>query len=249
MTDTRLGCEDVKTDVEAECQGADRRVALRVVIGRAFRVLLLFAGVVVMTFGIDLMSHANLGTTPISAIPYVLSLDFSQVSFGQLTIIWNVLLILGQIVILRRDFKIVDFLQIPVSVFFGVCLDVFAALLSSVTANVAVQSFALLLLGIVALALGISLTVLSNSVMNCGEAFARALSDKFGWDFGHVKVGFDLSLVALAGVCSVVLMGDIEGVGVGSLIAAAVTGFIVNLCLALARYVKNKICSSGAAAV
>lgn len=178
----------------------------------------------------------------------MLSLDFSQVSFGQLTIIWNVLLIVGQIVILRRDFKLVDFLQVPVSIFFGVCLDVFSALLSSVTASIAVQSFALLLLGIVALALGISFTVLSNSVMNCGEAFVRALSDKFGWNFGHVKVGFDLSLVLLAGLCSVVLMGDIEGVGVGSLIAAAVTGFIVNLCLALARRVRDKVISGGAAA-
>ena len=43
-------------------------------------------------------------------MPYVCSLQFPMFSFGVTTFIWNILLILVQVVLLRRDFKPSQFL-------------------------------------------------------------------------------------------------------------------------------------------
>lgn len=61
-----------------------------------------------------LMTKASLGTSPISSIPYVLSLNFAF-TLGNFTIFFSVLLILLQILILRKNFKLENILQIPVS--------------------------------------------------------------------------------------------------------------------------------------
>lgn len=67
------------------------------------------------------MTKASLGTSPISSIPYILSLNF-PLTLGNFTIIFSVFLILLQILILRKNFKLENILQIPVSIsflFFG----------------------------------------------------------------------------------------------------------------------------------
>ncbi|MFR1166920.1 MAG: hypothetical protein ACLSDQ_04470 [Adlercreutzia equolifaciens] len=46
------------------------------------------------------------------------------------------------------------------------------------------------------LALGIVMTVVSGTVMNCGEAVVQAVVRKTGARFGTVKVGFDLACAA-----------------------------------------------------
>lgn len=62
----------------------------------------------------SLITKASLGTSPISSIPYVLSLNFAF-TLGNFTIFFSVLLILLQILILRKNFKLENILQIPVS--------------------------------------------------------------------------------------------------------------------------------------
>lgn len=62
----------------------------------------------------SLITKASLGTSPISSIPYVLSLNFAF-TLGNFTIFFSVLLILLQILILRKNFKLENVLQIPVS--------------------------------------------------------------------------------------------------------------------------------------
>lgn len=52
------------------------------------------------------------------------------------------------------------------------------------------------------LALGIVMTVVSGTVMNCGEAVVQAVVRKTGARFGTVKVGFDLACAALACLCA-----------------------------------------------
>ena len=77
----------------------------------AGRTLLMLAGIVVMALGIDIVVRAALGNSPISACPNVLSLAFTQVSFGTFMLAWQCVLVAAQVVILRRDFRAVDLLQ------------------------------------------------------------------------------------------------------------------------------------------
>ena len=61
-------------------------------------------GLFINSLGVSLITKASLGTSPISSIPYVLSLNFSF-TLGQFTIAFSLLLIVLQLIILRRNFK------------------------------------------------------------------------------------------------------------------------------------------------
>lgn len=192
------------------------------------RSCLLAAGVLIMTAGIVLVTKSNLGTSPISSLGYVLTLAFPAVSYGTFMFAWNSALLLGQVAILRRRFKAIALLQIPLSVLFSIGIDGFNQALSFVAPATYPASLATLALGIVVLAFGVACTVVANIVMNCGEAFVCAITSRTGWNFGHTKVGFDLGCVVLAVIASVALVGGVAGVREGTVIAAAATGFIVN---------------------
>lgn len=226
--------------VSAVGEEPDERSASRVAILNpraalymAGRVALMLAGIAVMGLGIDVVVRANLGNSPISACPNVLSLAFPSISFGTFMLGWQCFLVLMQIVILRRDFRLVDLLQIPISVFFGVCIDLFVALLGPLGPDSYMASWLWLAAGMAILALGIVMTVVSGTVMNCGEAVVQAVVRKTGARFGTVKVGFDLTCAALAVLCAFAFMGHLAGVREGTVVAAAFTGMIVNLYMAV----------------
>ena len=86
------------------------------------RYLLFLVGLFINSLGVSLVTKASLGTSPISSIPYVLSLNF-PFTLGNFTIVFSLILIALQIIILRKNFKIENVLQIPVSVMFGYFID------------------------------------------------------------------------------------------------------------------------------
>ncbi len=135
------------------------RPAPRAALFMAGRVALMLAGIAVMALGIDLVVKGNLGNSPISACPYVVSHVLPDISFGTLMLVWQCLLVVTQIVILRRDFHPIDLLQLPVSVFFGLCIDVFVVLLAPLSVPSYLSAWLYLAVGILVLAAGIVMTV------------------------------------------------------------------------------------------
>lgn len=205
----------------------------RAVLFLAGRVALMLAGIAVMALGIDVVVKADLGNSPISATPNVLALGFPAVSFGAFMLGWQCFLVLVQVALLRREFRLVDLWQIPISVFFGLCIDWFMALLGAAAPTTYLASWLWLAVGMAVLAAGIVMTVVSGTVMNCGEAVVQAVVRKTGARFGTVKVGFDLACAALAVLCALVFVGHLAGVREGTVACAALTGVVVNGYMAL----------------
>ncbi len=204
------------------------------------RVALMLVGIAVMALGIDVVVKANLGNSPISAFPYVMSHVTPNISFGTLMLLWQCFLVLLQIVILRRDFRLVDLLQIPISVFFGVCIDAFAAVIAPITLPNLMSSWACLLIGMAILALGVTMTVISATVMNCGEAVVQAVVKKTGIRFGTMKVIFDVSCAVAAAALGLLCLGHLEGVREGTVVCAVFTGLLVNAYMGLYHRVRNR---------
>ena len=69
--------------------------------------------------GVAITKLGALGVSPISSVANVMSLRLPALSLGNWLIIWNCVLILGQILILRRKFQPIQLLQIPLSFLFG----------------------------------------------------------------------------------------------------------------------------------
>ena len=192
------------------------------------RYFLFILGLFFTGLGVAFARHSALGVSPISSVANVLSLRFTFFSLGNWLILWNCVLILGQIIILRRDFKIYQLLQIPLSVLFGYFTDFGMWIVHFIPVkNYAVQ-FALLLCGILVIAFGVSLTVIANVIMNSGEAIVKAVSDKWNFEFGNVKVFFDISCVTVSVLLSLLLFNlKIVGTREGTIITALCTGFAV----------------------
>lgn len=189
------------------------------------RYIVFVFGLFINSLGVAFVTKASLGTSPISSIPYVLSLKFTP-SLGVFTIYFSLFLILLQIIILGKKFKKIDLLQIPVSVLFGYFIDISMFLLTWVDSDLYVVKVIYLLIGCVILGFGVYLEVIADVLMLPGESFVRSLTIRFGVDFGITKVCFDASMTVTAGVISYVLFSTINGVREGTIVAALIVGLI-----------------------
>ena len=82
------------------------------------RTALYFVGLFVMTIGIALSVKSNLGVSPVSSIPYTMTCVWG-IEMGKATILFHIVLVLLQILLLRRKFKPAQLLQVLVGVIFG----------------------------------------------------------------------------------------------------------------------------------
>lgn len=205
------------------------------------RYLLFITGLFFSGVGVAFTKYGDLGVSPISSVSNVLSLRFTVFSLGIWLMIWNCVLLLAQIVILRKDFKIYQLLQIPLSFLFGWFTDIGMWLVSFIPAEEYLMKLALLFIGIIVLAFGISLTVIANVIMNSGEALVKVISDKIHKEFGYVKIGFDIFCVIAAVVLSLIFFGGIQGVREGTIISAVVSGFVVKFFTKLLQKPVTKI--------
>ena len=181
----------------------------------------------IQSAGIALVVKSLLGTSPISSLPYVLSL-ISPFTFGQTTFAVNMVFVVFELLMLRRDFPAVFWLQIPVTILFGFCIDL---QLFAIVPEAYALKLLLCLLGTSLVALGVAGQGIADVLMLAGEGAVYVFARKFHIDFGKVKVGNDISLVILAAIVSVLTMGTIEGIREGTLISALLTGIIARFYL------------------
>ena len=187
------------------------------------------AGILINSFGIVLITKGALGTSQISSIPYVLSLQLPSISFGMFSFIMNMVYIVLQALLLRRQFKPIQLLQIVVNVVFSASIDVFMAMLSFYAPQQLFTRVLSAVAGCIVLAFGISVEVAPDLIMVPGEGIVAAISKVSGRRFGSVKVVFDVALILIAALLSWLFFGNIVGVGVGTLLSAVSVGQFVNL--------------------
>ena len=192
------------------------------------RYLIFLVGLFVNSLGVSLITKANLGTSPISSIPYVLSLNF-PFTLGNFTIFFSIFLIVLQLIILRKNFKLEHILQIPVSIIFGYFIDLTMILFSWVNPEAYIMKIVYLLIGCLILGVGVYMEVLADVVMLPGESFVRAIVLTWKTNFGTTKICFDVSMSVIAVVLSFVFAGRLAGVREGTVIAALLVGFIARL--------------------
>ena len=204
------------------------------------RYLIFLVGLFVNSLGVSLITKANLGTSPISSIPYVLSLNF-PFTLGNFTIFFSIFLIVLQLIILRKNFKLEHILQIPVSIIFGYFIDITMILFFWVNPEAYIMKIVYLLIGCLILGVGVYMEVLADVVMLPGESFVRAIVLTWKTNFGTTKICFDVSMSVIAAVLSFVFAGRLAGVREGTVIAALLVGFIARLIAKKLAFLKDMI--------
>ncbi|HJJ36492.1 MAG TPA: DUF6198 family protein [Methanocorpusculum sp.] len=202
------------------------------------KILFFIAGVYFMGLGVALSVTANLGTSPISSLPYVLS-QITPFTMGTMTVAMNIVFIVLQILILRKQFKLWYLLQLPGLLLFSAAIDLNNYLLSGIVPEAYWLQFLIMLLGCVVLGFGIALLLKADIFMMPGDFLVKVISDKTGRNFGRLKVCFDVVLVVISVTVSLIFLQQVVGVREGSLVAALTIGFIVNF---FSRYLlKNPV--------
>lgn len=192
------------------------------------RYLLFIACLFFMGIGVAFTKHGELGVSPISSVANVVSIRFTCFSFGTGLTISNCVLLLGQILLLSKNFKPIQLLQIPLSFLFGYFTDFGLWLAGNIPNDIYIVKLLLVLSGIVVLGFGITLGVIADVILNSGEAFVKALADVTKKDFGNVKIAFDVTWVLLSIVLSLIFFeGKLYGTREGTIISALLVGVTV----------------------
>ncbi|MDE5941489.1 MAG: hypothetical protein K2H14_05195 [Muribaculaceae bacterium] len=198
--------------------------------GMFLRYSVFVAGLYFLSLGVVCIVTSSLGTTPISSINYVLSLN-TPLTLGMATFALNMLLIIGQFLLVkgngtRRD-RIEIMLQIPFSFIFSAFIDANMALMSGTVITGYPMALGFLAAGCLSQAVGVTLEVKPDVAIMSAEGFVKYASRRYNRPFGKLKVWFDISLVSLAALLSLLMAGRIDGIREGTVIAALSTGYLV----------------------
>jgi uncharacterized membrane protein YczE len=187
--------------------------------------LALLFGMTILSMGITLMIKSDFGTTPVASLPLVLSKIITLISFGT----WNYLLQIVSIILLvtlTRNIKKGYYISLFVVVGFGYMLDIFSYLSKYLPVSLPMQII-YYILGLFGVAFGVGMLIKSCMPILPFDAFVRDVSSHFAISIKVVKTGFDVSCVILAIFFGMVFLGNMEGIGIGTLICALLTGKFV----------------------
>ena len=192
------------------------------------RYIFLLVGLFVNGLGVSFITKAGLGTSPITSIPYTLSLGFTP-TVGMFTLVFNIFLVILQVILLRRNFQLQNLLQLPIIALFSFFIDLTMSLLGFMQPETYAMKIVSLIVGCLILGFGVFMEMVANVAMLPGEATVRAVSDVFSTDFGKTKIAFDSSMTVIAAILSFIMFKHLGGVREGTIVAAILVGFIARL--------------------
>lgn len=188
------------------------------------RFLCMLVGLIVTALGLALCVQLDLGISPLTTLPYAVSQAAPALSLGTLVFLQHLLFFVLMALLLRRDFKLFQILQIPCSFLFGYCMDLWGLLLRGLTLEAYWARFLMLLLGCVIVALGFSLIYTSGVALEANTAFLNALVLRTGKPYGMLKTISDVVIVVLAAAVSLIFLHKIVGIREGTVISALIIG-------------------------
>lgn len=186
-------------------------------------------GLFIMTIGVSLSVKSALGVSPISSIPYTMTVVWG-IEMGKATILMHTAFVLIQILLLRRRFELRQLFQILVGVIFGY-FTTFCNWLMTILPNPIglFPQLTMSLLSIVLIATGIFFYLPANLIPLAGEGIMSAIATITGGKFSTVKIMTDCSMVLLSAITCLVLLGQLGSVGLGTIIAALLVGSVLKL--------------------
>lgn len=192
------------------------------------RTLMLIAGLFCIAFGVALSTKSGLGVSPSAGLPYLFS-QITPVSMGTLTTLVNILFIIAQIALLRKNYQPVQLLQLLVVFVFGFFTDFTIGIVAPLTITGYPIRLLLCVASCAVMAFGVFLEVKAGLLVMASEGAINAVVQVFHLDFGKVKMGLDLTFVALSTLVSLIVYHRLEGIREGTIISAVLVGMFVHL--------------------
>ena len=176
--------------------------------------------ILINSLGVVLMLYSGSGISAISSVPYAFSL-------GTWTYIFQGLLVLS-LMIMRKKFVAPYLFSFLVGFAFSEMLDIHEMWINALPTALEyrvvyfVISYLLICLGI----------ALSN---RCGlpiiptDLFPRELTDITKIKYSRIKIGFDVTCLAITALMTCIILGHLDGLGIGTILAAFTMGKVIGM--------------------
>lgn len=189
------------------------------------RIVIYICGIFLLALGGVLAIKSNLGASPISSLPLSIS-KVSRISLGTAAAILFTIYVGIQILILKRDFKKIQLLQIVFAILFGQIMN-FLNLIITININNFYSRIFICILSFFITAFGVVFTITANIVPVAPDGLAQVISKKARIDFGKAKIYFDCIVVILSVSILLVNSKGLDGLGIGTILSALLVGRIV----------------------
>lgn len=188
------------------------------------RFLVMIIGLIVTALGLAVCVRADLGISPITTLAYALNRAFPTLSLGTFVFFQHIVFFILTVVLLRKDFKPFQLLQLPCSFLFGYFVDFWEILLRGLVFHSYIARILLLLVGCVIVGLGFSLSFTSRVALEANTAFLNAFSLRIGKPYSTLKTLTDVLIVVMAAVVGLIFLRAIVGIREGTVVAALIVG-------------------------
>lgn len=195
----------------------------------AVRMPVYIIGLFIMTLGIGISVKSDMGVSPVSSIPYTMTCVWG-IEMGKATILFHAGLVVIQIILLRRRFRIKNLLQVPVGIMFGYFTTFSNYLMSFLPDphNIFIQ-LGMVLISTLLVAVGLFFYVPADIIPLAGEGVMLAVADVTKKQFSTIKLLFDISMVVISLATCLLLIHSLGSVGIGTVIAAVLVGVELKL--------------------
>lgn len=183
---------------------------------------------VIDSFGVVLMLYSTAGISAISSVPYAFSEVFPALSLGTWTYIFQGLLVLS-LMIMRKKFVPSYLFSFVVGFVFGELLDLHELWINILPDGLAWR-IAWFVISYVLLSIGIAISNRCGLPIVPTDLFPRELSDITKVGYPKIKIIFDVSCLVVTEALTFFGLGHIEGLGIGTVLAAFTMGKAVGLC-------------------
>ena len=183
------------------------------------------AGFIVLGLGIVLNTKTTLGVSPVVSVPYSINYMING-KLGVTTFIYYVLMVIAQFLVLRKAFPKHQWLQMIMSFVNSASIQIFDDMIPVIKGTAA--RYIILVIAVIITAVGVSMIVSMRFVPNAADGFA----DVLGRVILKKDMGFGKNVLDICSICVSLILGFIAtrgllGVGVGTVVAAILTGRVV----------------------
>lgn len=207
------------------------------------RVLLYLLGLFIIAIGINISKMAQLGISPVSSVPRALEVAFGF-TLGQMVLLVYCILVLLQLIVLRKNFRIKNVFGVVVGIVFGWMVDLvgidpnaFGHLMYGLPLpEIYPVKLLYLAISIIVIGIGVFTYLKADLVPMPAEGLALAISQKSKLKFGDCKTIVDVSLIIIAVIVQCIALGGLSSfvsdtvvVREGTIISAICVGQVVKL--------------------
>ena len=189
--------------------------------------LALAIAVIINSFSVVLMLYSGSGISAISSVPYAFSEVFKNITLGTWTYIFQGILVLS-LMILRKKFVPPYLFSFVVGFAFSELLDV-NELWIHILPQTMVYRIIYFLVSYFLLSIGIALSNRCCLPIIPTDLFPRELSDIIGKAYSKIKISFDVICLTVTASMTGILLGHLDGLGIGTILAAFTMGKAVSL--------------------